>query len=385
MLDLLKGLIQKHVARNPKLLLRRSESVVEKMVSHWLSIMLYDECINQAGKPLFLLTKAVHYLVSSAPCDVIANKAFNSLNEMTLLGTELTYETMVIHAAIVEAGGGVTNPVEVKVVNVDSITQAKTKVIEAVYKDRPYSECPKPEDLDFELMNSSESTGIVLSDIDKMSVVDGKYTKLNTLKHYNVPTNAVVLLRPHDPENLDQQLPIRNLAWLKIKKKTSNQANGVSDVNENASKKADAMLDNLMKRPFQEISLVNFSKFQATIQEYVDGVFNAILKPKPVSMAVRYFFHFLDQEAEKHKITDPEILHIWKTNSLLLRYWVNVLKNPEFVFDTNKTPIVDSCLNVITQAFMDACTTNRKLGHDSPSNKLLYAKDAENYRVMVKE
>uniref|UniRef100_H2Z4H6 Plexin cytoplasmic RasGAP domain-containing protein n=1 Tax=Ciona savignyi TaxID=51511 RepID=H2Z4H6_CIOSA len=117
----------------------------------------------------------------------------------------------------------------------------------------------------------------------------------------------------------------------------------------------------------------------------VDGVFNAILKPKPVSMAVRYFFHFLDQEAEKHKITDPEILHIWKTNSLLLRYWVNVLKNPEFVFDTNKTPIVDSCLNVITQAFMDACTTNRKLGHDSPSNKLLYAKDAENYRVMVKE
>uniref|UniRef100_H2Z4H5 Plexin cytoplasmic RasGAP domain-containing protein n=1 Tax=Ciona savignyi TaxID=51511 RepID=H2Z4H5_CIOSA len=72
-------------------------------------------------------------------------------------------------------------------------------------------------------------------------------------------------------------------------------------------------------------------------------------------------------------------------SSLLLRYWVNVLKNPEFVFDTNKTPIVDSCLNVITQAFMDACTTNRKLGHDSPSNKLLYAKDAENYRVMVKE
>jgi len=45
---------------------------------------------------------------------------------------------------------------------------------------------------------------------------------------------------------------------------------------------------------------------------------------------------------------------------------VNVLKNPEFVFDTGKTPIVDSCLNVVTQAFMDACTTtSRKLGHVS--------------------
>lgn len=50
---------------------------------------------DQAGKPLFLLTKAIHFLVTSAPCDVIANKAVNSLNEMTLLGTEVTYEAIV--------------------------------------------------------------------------------------------------------------------------------------------------------------------------------------------------------------------------------------------------------------------------------------------------
>ena len=43
---------------------------------------------------------------------------------------------------------------------------------------------------------------------------------------------------------------------------------------------------------------------------------------------------------------------------------MNVLKNPEFIFDIDKSVIVDSCLNVITQAFMDACTTtSRKLGH----------------------
>ncbi|XP_078491167.1 plexin-A2 [Ciona intestinalis] len=392
MLELLTGLIQKHVSRNPKLLLRRSESVVEKMVSHWLSINLYDECINeQAGKPLFLLTKAVHYLVSSAPCDVIAKKAFNSLNEMTLLGTELQYETMVLHATIVEEGGKVTTPVDVKVVNVDSIKQAKTKIIEAVYKDKPYSECPKPDDLDFALMNSSESTGITLSDVDGMSVIDGKYTKINTLKHYNVPDNAVVVLRPHDVENQAPQdvssplLPPKHMYHL-INPSEEEQSNGYTDVHSDAGKKADEMLDNLMKRPFQEMFLTRMVKAKTTIQEYVDGVFNSILRPKPISTTVRYFFQFLDREAERHKINDPEVLHIWKTNSLLLRYWVNVLKNPEFVFDLNKTDIVDSCLNVITQAFMDACTTtNRKLGHDSPSNKLLYAKDADNYKVMVKE
>uniref|UniRef100_F7ABT2 Sema domain-containing protein n=1 Tax=Ciona intestinalis TaxID=7719 RepID=F7ABT2_CIOIN len=424
MLELLTGLIQKHVSRNPKLLLRRSESVVEKMVSHWLSINLYDECINeQAGKPLFLLTKAVHYLVSSAPCDVIAKKAFNSLNEMTLLGTELQYETVVLHATIVEEGGKVTTSVDVKVVNVDSIKQAKTKIIEAVYKDKPYSECPKPDDLDFALMNSSESTGITLSDVDGMSVVDGKYTKINTLKHYNVPDNAVVVLRPHDVEN--QVIPSRiwqnkcrfpsfyflNKLILAIVFKEdvsspllppkhmyhlvndtlqkhffSKKACVITAVIALLRKKADEMLDNLMKRPFQEMFLTRMVKAKTTIQEYVDGVFNSILRPKPISKTVRYFFQFLDREADRHKINDPEVLHIWKTNSLLLRYWVNVLKNPEFVFDLNKTDIVDSCLNVITQAFMDACTTtNRKLGHDSPSNKLLYAKDADNYKVMVKE
>ena len=48
-----------------------------------------------------------------------------------------------------EENGNVTKPVEVSVVDVDSITQAKQKIIDEVYKDRPYSECPKPDDLEF--------------------------------------------------------------------------------------------------------------------------------------------------------------------------------------------------------------------------------------------
>ena len=44
---------------------------------------------------MFLLTKAIHYLVNSAPCDVIANKSVNSLNESTLLSTEINYTSKV--------------------------------------------------------------------------------------------------------------------------------------------------------------------------------------------------------------------------------------------------------------------------------------------------
>uniref|UniRef100_A0A1B6KM61 Plexin cytoplasmic RasGAP domain-containing protein n=1 Tax=Graphocephala atropunctata TaxID=36148 RepID=A0A1B6KM61_9HEMI len=46
--------------------------------------------------------------------------------------------------------------------------------------------------------------------------------------------------------------------------------------------------------------------------------------------------------------------------------------------------LLDSCLSVIAQTFMDACsTTDHRLGKDSPSNKLLFAKDIPHYREIV--
>ena len=42
----------------------------------------------------------------------------------------------------------------------------------------------------------------------------------------------------------------------------------------------------------------------------------------------------------------------------LCRFWVNLIKNPNFVFDLGKANIVDSCLSVVAQTFMDACSTS---------------------------
>lgn len=35
---------------------------------------------------------------------------------------------------------------------------------------------------------------------------------------------------------------------------------------------------------------------------------------------------------------------------------MNILKNPQFVFDIEKTDHIDACLSVIAQAFIDACS-----------------------------
>jgi plexin A len=102
--------------------------------------------------------------------------------------------------------------------------------------------------------------------------------------------------------------------------------------------------------------------------------------------AIKYLFDFFDCSAQRHNIVDPDVVHTWKSNSLLLRFWVNILKNPEFLFDINKSHIVDSCLSVIAQTFMDSCSTHeQRLGKDSPSSKLLYAKDIPRYRRLVCE
>lgn len=58
---------------------------------------------------------------------------------------------------------------------------------------------------------------------------------------------------------------------------------------------------------------------QGTLQKFVDDVFVAILSRKrPPPIAVRFFFDFLDDMAEKHGIDDPETVHIWKTNRSVL-------------------------------------------------------------------
>lgn len=55
MKDLLVDLIDASASKNPKLMLRRTESVVEKMLTNWMSICMYsylrvrepDHCVQR--------------------------------------------------------------------------------------------------------------------------------------------------------------------------------------------------------------------------------------------------------------------------------------------------------------------------------------------------
>ena len=55
-------------SKHPRLMLRRTESIVEKMLTNWLALCLYDYLKDYAGSSLFVLFKAIKFQVNFYPC-----------------------------------------------------------------------------------------------------------------------------------------------------------------------------------------------------------------------------------------------------------------------------------------------------------------------------
>nr|XP_040147384.1 plexin-D1 [Ictidomys tridecemlineatus] len=373
MKELLVDLIDASAAKNPKLMLRRTESVVEKMLTNWMSICMYSCLRETVGEPFFLLLCAIKQQINKGSIDAITGKARYTLNEEWLLRENIEAKPRNLNVSFQGCG---MDSLSVRAMDTDTLTQVKEKILEAFCKNVPYSQWPRAEDVDLEWFASSTQS-YILRDLDDTSVVEDGRKKLNTLAHYKIPEGASLAMSLSDKKDntlgrvkdLDTEkyfhlvLPTDELAEPKKSHRQSHR-----------------------KKVLPEIYLTRLLSTKGTLQKFLDDLFKAILsirEDKP-PLAVKYFFDFLEEQAEKRGISDPDTLHIWKTNSLPLRFWVNILKNPQFVFDIEKTDHIDACLSVIAQAFIDACSiSDLQLGKDSPTNKLLYAKEIPEYRKVV--
>uniref|UniRef100_A0A3Q1C4C1 Sema domain-containing protein n=1 Tax=Amphiprion ocellaris TaxID=80972 RepID=A0A3Q1C4C1_AMPOC len=382
MRTLLLELMDEHVQnKNPKLMLRRSETVVERMLCNWMSICLYQFLRDTAGEPLYKLYKALKHQVEKGPVDAKVKKAKYTLNDTGLLGDDVEYSVLTLQVLVHGEGPDVT---PVKVLNCDTITQVKEKIIDQVYRNLPYSQRPKVDSVALEWRPGS--TGQILSDLDLTSQKEGCWKRLNTLAHYNVRDNATLVLSRvlHTQSFHQQQDNHEEKNALLEDDNTFHLVRPADEIDEVKSKRG-SMKDKAMTKAITEIYLTRLLSVKGTLQQFVDDFFRSVLcSSSVVPPAVKYFFDFLDEQALRHDNVEEETLHIWKTNSLPLRFWVNILRNPHFIFDVHVTEVVDASLHVIAQTFMDACTkTEHKLSRESPSNKLLYAKEISTYKKMV--
>ncbi|KAJ8381513.1 hypothetical protein SKAU_G00022910, partial [Synaphobranchus kaupii] len=275
----------------------------------------------------------------------------------------------------VSVGEGSTS-LEVSVLDCDTVEQVKEKILGA-FKSKfgfPYGQLRE-----IDIVYEKAGHSLLLQEVDDTSEVLGAVTMLNTLRHYKVKYGAsvkVIMKQAHAP--LSTQVSLKDDKNFSIKYFHLIDPDIDCHQSGNPERK---------KLKLKEVYLTKLLSTKVAVHSYVEKLFKSIwgATNNRIPPAVKYFFDFLDDQGERKKISDPDVLHIWKTNSLPLRFWINILKNPQFLFDMEKTPLLEGCLSVIAQAFMDSFSlVEQPLDKHSPTNKLLYAKDIPQYKQEVK-
>ncbi|TMS05053.1 Plexin-B2 [Larimichthys crocea] len=320
MRTLLLELMEEYVhSKNPKLMLRRSETVVERMLCNWMSICLYQ-----------FLKATARFCVTS----------IFSVNVLSSETTQATHSSI----AVQMHGSG------------KSTTSRYKNRVQATSAKPSTTFQPAPALYPFGQLRSKwrpGSTGQILSDLDLTSQKEGRWKRINTLAHYNVRDNATLVLSRvfHTQQNYDQnQENHEERNALLDDDKVFHLVRPADELDEIKSKRG-SIKDKSMTKAITEIYLTRLLSVKGTLQQFVDDFFRSVLcSGAVVPPAVKYFFDFLDEQAQKHSV-DDETIHIWKTNSLPLRFWVNILKNPHFTFDVHVSEVVDASLSVIAQTF----------------------------------
>ncbi|XP_033647146.1 plexin-A2-like isoform X1 [Asterias rubens] len=416
---LLADLIEKHVQKGRERLLMRSdyenhsflrvkrqglhgclkcpwnESVAEKMVSNWLTFLLYNFIKDTAGEPLFKLFIAIKQQMEKGPVDAITGEARYGLSEVKVIRQQINYTVMMINAIGL---GKDPQMVQVKVLDYDTIFQVKEKILDALCKTTPYSLRPPKDELDLEWRSGEDGRMLLQDDDDK---TEGEWKRLNMLRNYSgIKDGATIALVPKQGFTMSafsnsrgMSLPTANSP---ARSMTTPMLAADTDIN-------GAKLWHLVKQSdseyhksgdkdhkmLAEIYLPRLLTTKGVLQSYIDELFEMIFsvnhRSNTLPLCIKYLFDFLDDQARHHCIPNQEeVVHSWKSNSLPLRFWVNLIKNPDIIFDIYKSETVDACLSIIGQTLMDSCSvSDHPLTKDSPSSRLLYAKDIPRYKEWV--
>ncbi|XP_075130601.1 plexin-C1 [Leptodactylus fuscus] len=375
---LTKDLIEQSSNKHPKLMLRRTETVVEKLLTNWMSTCLYGFLRESVGEPLYNLVYTLNQRIHKGPVDAVTCKALYTLNEDWLLWQITKFSSVEINVHFPKASeheGEDTNEyLKVTVLDCDSIGQAKEKILQSFQIQKGYSFGHPLCDICLELHRGQNFKE--LSDIDSSNVIlENNIRVINTIKHYQIDNGATIkLIVKKNGDLTDMEYSKNDYCHLEIPESEENEQQNLESKGKHKFK-------------VKELYLTKLLSTKVAVHSAVEKLFRSIWtvpNNKP-PIAIKYFFDFLDAQAEIKKITDPDVVHIWKTNSLPLRFWINILKNPQFVLDINKTVFLDICLSVIAQAFMDGFSlAEHQLGKSAPTNKLLYAKDIPLFKEEVK-
>lgn len=157
--------------------------------------------------------------------------------------------------------------------------------------------------------------------------------------------------------------------------------------------------------------MVNKGTLQPFIDQFIETVFANTANLPPV---IQHLFAFIDSEIEKNSKqhssgannkssymdeTERESLgRLWKTQCYFVKYWLNMIRHPEFLLDVNTNPLTESNLESICAALFDSMSLlssmpngmfNLLYADSSGSsrsaiiNRLLFLNDIPKYKNMI--
>lgn len=358
---LLLRLIDKSVmTKHPQLMLRRTESVVEKMLTNYMAICMYDYLKEYAGDSLFLLFKAIKHQIEKGLVDAVTHEARYSLSEEKLLREQIAHNTVTLH--IVQED--LDEKIQCKVLDCDTVSQVKSKILDGLFKNTPYSMRPSIHEVDLEWRHG-RGGHLTLQDEDLTTkTIAGQWKRLNTLAHYGVKESAVMslivrqnnseiynnsynakhhpnhsyyinnsqshIIMSNDLDGLQSPAQVSGVRYFHLVKPLMFASN-IDDHHLNIKNMAMSIgvigtqgmqmigstggVNDRSNKTIPEIFLTRLLATKGTIQKFVDDFFQTILNVNAgLPKAVKWLFDLLDEAAHRHGIVDSEIVHAWKSN-----------------------------------------------------------------------
>lgn len=420
MLKLLEKLIDVNATcGKSKLVLIRTETIVERIVIAWLTILLYEQITIENGFStlLYKLYYVLREYCHLTPVDDLTKNAYHTLSYDKLLRNTIKFKQMNIQVSLFnkftiecEDSDDENNDdkeveteldkedhtyeklitrkeltrYNVNVLDTDTINQVIKKSLNVIYGSTPYS---KQEYKFFQLnlqQIDDEGDGKILSDYDKSSKKEKYNSKLNwcqlnTMAHYQITDGQYFLLIPKSNIEFNDNLfnDFQTLQW-----HIDRQVNGkYCSIN----------------RPIPDLMLNRLTMTKAKIQPFMDDLFKFIFQQtsRKISLdlsPIKFLFDYFDRQANRirigNKFNEPgdhiEISHTWKSNTLYLRFWANIIANPHFILDIKRDSLVECNLNTISQILMKSSSFQLpKINENSPIEWFLYSDDFIKYNKMI--
>uniref|UniRef100_A0A915PVS6 Sema domain-containing protein n=1 Tax=Setaria digitata TaxID=48799 RepID=A0A915PVS6_9BILA len=325
----------------PHIIFRQSGSLAEQIFTVWFTLCFLDSFKDGPGQSVYLLYKALKCQIERGPLDAITGVARYSLNESKLLRRPLDVTTVQLLVIPLESFN--QSPILLRALSCDTITQVKKKLLDIIYNNEPFSVRLSVDQFHLECCT------IILSDDD--GIEEGGIKKLKCLGDYNIAENTVLAMQSAGTNSYQ-----KNCVGNKDSEETS----------------------------IPEMFLTRLLTSKEMVQKFVDGFMESVIYKDEIKCPplILFVFHTFDEIASKNNLMDETAVRSWKVNIWILRFWVNILSNIDYVLDVERIPAVDSSLAVIAQTMVDAFSSaSYMIGKESPSSKLLFAKDVKKYRI----